>query len=99
MSHKLNHHPVCLAEASIRALSFTRSVVESLEEEVIWKRVSAQEFKAVIAEAIKGLDDLDQLPLVDEDSAPLPEELSVTEKPNLRTKVRDHAIETYWRFS
>ena len=73
-----------LAESSIRAISFTRAVIDRHEEEVIWKRVSAREFKALIAEAIKGIDDLEQLPLVQMDH-----DTPLHEQPSKMTKVHN----------
>ena len=44
-----------LAKSSIRAVSLTRAIIE----EIIWKRVSQQEFKSLIADAIKGMHGLE----------------------------------------
>ena len=43
-----------LAKSSIRAVSLTRAIISD-QEEIIWKRVSQQEFKTLIADAIKGM--------------------------------------------
>ena len=43
-----------LAKSSIRAISLTRAIISD-QEEIIWKRVSQQEFKSLIADAIKGM--------------------------------------------
>ena len=43
-----------LAKSSIRAISLTRAIISD-QEVIIWKRVSQQEFKSLVADAIKGM--------------------------------------------
>jgi hypothetical protein len=47
-----------LAKSSIRAVSLTRAIISD-QEVIIWKRISQQEFKTLIADAIKGMRDLE----------------------------------------
>ena len=71
-----------LAQSSIRAISFTRAIIDRQEEEVIWKRVSVQEFKALVAEAVKGIKELEQVQFVSVNQTPLCQ-------PSKRMKPRD----------
>ena len=48
-----------LAKSSIRAISLTKAIIVSDQEEVIWKRVSLQDFRVLIANAVKGLHGLE----------------------------------------
>ena len=67
-----------LAKSSIRAIAFTRAIIDAHKKEVIWKRVTSQKFKLLVADAIKGLSALEQLqPVTVSQSFQVPRKLNL----------------------